>query len=205
MNHDCLRLIFLYLSPTDLLSVERVSLDWKIAARSTWSSFRKLNMRDICNEQKPKRILRRANNYVRILNLQGCKYNEDELEKISGYFPNLNKIIFNDNQIVTEHSLLKVLKNYKNMYDLIKRNNIINIMRWGSKLRLKFLVNTAAIKFKRLERKKLISDKEIFNLIKHELDHSERIFLTTYYYWAFHDETLNIAYDELIKKGFYNK
>ena len=76
-------------------------------------------MRNICNEQKPKRILRRANNYVRILNLQGCKYNEDKLEKISGY--------------------------------------------------------------------------------------SKRIFLTTYYYWAFHDETLNIAYGELIREEFYNK
>ena len=51
------------------------------------------------------------------------------------------------------------------MHELINENNIINIMRWASKLRLDTPLARAALKVLELQGENLIREKEIFDLL----------------------------------------
>ena len=88
------------------------------------------------------------------------------------------------------------------MRGLINENNIINIMRWASKLHLKTPLAQAALKALQLEGNNLINEKEIFDLLM-ELQHSERILLRSYYPWSFSDNELNIKSNRMITKELY--
>lgn len=197
LDDDCLRHIFLYLPPTDLLLMEKVSKHWSFVARNTWSSFKTLSIKNLRNTKCLNKIIKRADKYIKTLNLDECENAEKILRKISGRLPNLSRIKFNKDITITDGQLVKIFSNYRFMNIMINEDNIINVMRWGSKLQLHVPVARAALKALTLENQNLITEKDIFNLLM-ELERSERIFLRIYYCWLFFDNDLNIEYNSII-------
>ena len=204
LDDDCLRQIFLYLPPTDLLMIEEVSPHWRSVALSTWSSFKILNIKSVYDTPHFNKIIGRAGKYITTLNLDECKDREVILNNISGHLPNLTKIKFNEDIIITDQQLIKVFSNYKIMHELINENNIINIMRWASKLRLDTPLARATLKVLELQGENLIREKEIFDLLI-ELQHSKRILLRSYYCWSFSDNEFNTICNRIIAKELYRK
>ena len=161
-----------------------------------------MNIKSVCDTQHLNKIIKRAGKYITTLNLNGYKNREVILRYISGRLPKLTKIKFNEKIIIRDQKLTQIFGNYKIIRGLINENNIINIMRWASKLHLKTPLAQAALKALQLEGNNLINEKEIFDLLM-ELQHSERILLRSYYPWSFSDNELNIKSNRIIAKELY--
>ena len=199
LNVDCLEKVFSYLPTSDLLTVEKVSPEWNLAAKLAWRRYKTLNIRGVPTIREIKQIVEKASDHIRTLNLEESRYTDPILKELSGHLPRVERIIFSKLLVVTDQQVLEIITNSKNLEKLTNKDNIINVMRWGAKLRLADVTVEAVNRYLEFENDMIFSEYDFYRLLE-ELEHSERIFLRTHYPWAFENHELNIKYRRLIKK-----